>query len=239
MGESDATVGYESVDDVAILTMSRPAKLNSINSAMAVALEEAFRRFDSSTDKVAVLRGDGDRAFTAGADLADPPLGGYGYVPNIGVTVRKPYICAISGWCIGVGLAILQQADLAVATETARFRYPEPDLGITRGLMASLVSRIPHKIVVELVLAGNDMDAPTLHRYGLLNAVTTDEELMPTAMALAARIAGHDGGLNVFLKECIDQTLPKGPGEVAERTRWLGNQLPGNQVSLERAGLRS
>lgn len=239
MSDDDATVGYESVDDVAVLTMSRPAKLNSINAAMAVALEEAFRRFDASTDKVAVLRGDGERAFTAGADLADPPVGGYGYVPNIGVTVRKPYICAISGWCIGVGLAILQQADLAVATTTARFRYPEPDLGITRGLMASLVSRIPHKIVVELVLVGNDMDAPTLHHYGLLNAVTTEEELMPTAMALAGRIAQHDGGLNVFLKECIDQTLPKGPGEVAERTRWLGNQLPGNQTRLERAGLRS
>ncbi len=43
----------------------------------------------------------------------------------------------------------------------------------------------------------------------------------------------------MFLEECIDQTLPKGPGEVAERTRWLGNQLPGNQVRLERAGLRS
>jgi hypothetical protein len=53
------------------------------------------------------------------------------------------------------------------------------------------------------------------------------------------RIAQYDGGRNVFLEECIDQTLPKGPGEVAERTRWLGNQLPGNQVRLERAGLRS
>ena len=219
--------------------MSRPAKLNSINAVMAVALRETFPRFDASTDKVAVSRDGGERASTSGADLVDPSLGGSGYVPNIGVTVRKPYICSISGWFIGVGLAILQQADLVVATVTARFRYPEPDLGITRGLMASLVSRIPHKIVVELVLAGNDMDAPTLHRYGLLNAVTTNEELMPTAMALAARIAGHDGGLNVFLKECIDQSLPKGPGEIAERTRWLGNQLPGNQVRLERAGLRS
>jgi enoyl-CoA hydratase len=239
MTNTDGIVTYESTQNIAILTMSRPAKLNSINRSLAASLEEAFQRFDQSDDSVAILRGEGERAFTAGADLTDPPLDGYGYVPNIGVRVRKPFICAISGWCIGVGLALLQQADLAVATEDARFRYPEPDLGITRGLMASLVGRIPHKIAVELVLVGNDMTASCLHDYGLINVVTSYDQLLPAALELATRIASHDDALNVFLKQCIDDTLPKGPGEIAEHIRWLGNQLPGNRALFERVGLRS
>jgi enoyl-CoA hydratase len=239
MTHPEGTVHYDSSDRIAVLTISRPAKRNSLDAAGAEALEAAFRRFEESDDAVAILRGDGPEAFTAGADLTNPPVGGYGYVPNIGVTVTKPYICAISGWCIGVGLALLQQADLAVATNDAVFRYPEPDLGITRGLMATLVGRIPHKVAVELVLVGKDMSAADLHRAGLLNAVTTRDDLMPVARGLAERIASHDPLLNVFLKHCIEETIPRGPGEVAERTRWLGNQLPANRDRLRAAGLRS
>ena len=227
-------VMYESRDDgVAVLTISRPDKLNSINLEIAEQLEAAWRRFSATPeDKVAVLTGEGARSFTAGADLADPPRKGYGYVAGVGVQVTKPIVCAVSGWCIGVGMALVQFADLCVAGESAVFYYPEPQLGITRGLMGALAARIPHKIAMEVMLLGEKVPAERMLAYGLVNRLVPDGEVLATAIAMATRIAATDGAVNEMLKYCVAQTVPRGPGEITEHLRWLGDQIAGNARGL-------
>ncbi|MCO5089510.1 enoyl-CoA hydratase/isomerase family protein [Bosea sp. (in: a-proteobacteria)] len=227
---SSELVTYESQDGVAVITLSRPEKLNAFNPALALALEAAWKRLAASDDRVAVLTGAGSKAFTAGADLKDPPLvTGYGYVPNIGVEVDKPIIAAVRGWCIGVGVVLVQQADLCVASDTTFFRYPEGRIGVGRGLLGGLAARIPHKIAVELMMLGQDVSAERMLQYGFVNSVTPSEDVLPTAMEWARILAEQDGSVTRYFKQSLLAVLPKSPGEVAERTRWINDQLPGNR----------
>jgi enoyl-CoA hydratase/carnithine racemase len=226
-------VTYDSrPDGIAVITLSRPEKLNAINLQTAHELIDAWRRFEeSTTDRVAILTGAGSRAFTAGADIKDPPVGGYGYVPNVGVDVTKPIIAAVSGWCVGVGFALVQMADLCVASDDAVFDYPEPRLGITRGLLGGLPLRIPHKIAMEIMLLGQRQDAERMREIGFVNRVVPSEEVLQTALEMAAIIAAYDGDVSSFLKSAVTATIPKSPGEIAEHTRWVGDSIAGNRLA--------
>ena len=104
---------------------------------------------------MAVLRAAGDRAFSVGADVKDPPKEMWQGVPSIGATTSKPVVAAVHGWCIG-GLRDRPKCDMVVADNT-KFKYPEAQLGFTGGLISSAVARIPHKIAMEFMLLGEDL----------------------------------------------------------------------------------
>src|SRR3981081_1964463 len=95
-------VTVEERGQVSIVSINRPEKLNAINKAVAIELQEAFAAFDGSAERVAILCGTGGRAFSAGADVTDlPEL--WRCVPTVGITTDKPIIAAIGGWGIGGG----------------------------------------------------------------------------------------------------------------------------------------
>jgi enoyl-CoA hydratase/carnithine racemase len=224
-----AYVRYRSEDGIATITLDRPDKLNALNRQMAVELEEAWVRFNGSDDRVAVLNGEG-RSFTAGADLKDMPTEGYGYVPGIGVSVAKPIICAVQGWCVGVGMILVMQADLCVAGTAAQFLYPEAKLGLGRGLIASLATRLPPKVAAEIMLLGEPVSSARLETHGLVNAVVPDDDVTTRARAMAEVLAGRESVINEFYKYSLAWVVPKGPGETAEHFRWRSNQLPGHRT---------
>jgi len=233
---TQGSVSYESENDVAVITIRRPDKRNSITSVVAEQLEQAWLQFEVSSDRVAVLTGEGSQAFTGGVDMTDPPTGGYPYVAGLGTEVTKPIICAVSGWCVGVGMAFVQYADLCVASESAVFYYPEAKMGLGRGILAGLVSRMPHKIVAELMMLGQQVPAARMEQHGLVNRLTTDDDLLPTALEMAGVIAAQDPSISQFYKRNLQAVLVQSPGEIAERTRLLGDRLPGNAAAnLNRA----
>ncbi len=94
---------------VSIISINRPDRRNAINKQVAIDLQSAFAAFDASGQRVAVLTGAGDEAFSAGADFTDlPEL--WRCIPTVGITTDKPIIAAVSGWCIGGALvAVLAQ----------------------------------------------------------------------------------------------------------------------------------
>ena len=102
------TVTYESRDGVALITINRPERLNALNEAVIQGLRNAWQRFESSDDRVAVLHAAGDRAFSVGADIKDPPAEMWQGVPSVGVGVSKPVFAAVHGWCIGGAYVIVQ-----------------------------------------------------------------------------------------------------------------------------------
>src|SRR5437868_4636295 len=217
---SKDAVTYRSQDRVAIITIDKPERMNRIDADVVEGLHDAWRRFmDAEEDRVAILSGAGDKAFTAGADLKSPPSNLYRGIPGIGVPVDKPVIGAVGGWVVGGGMVLTTMCDILIAADTARFSYPEVKVGFTGGIIANIAARIPHKIAMELLLVGEPMDARRAYEVGYVNKVVPFAELMPTALDYARRIAATAPLPSRALKRFVAETLPKGPTELAGMAR--------------------
>src|SRR5947207_11202089 len=128
---------------VSVISINRPEKLNAINKAVAVELQQAFAAFDRSAQRVAILTGVGGRNFSAGADVTDlPEL--WRCIPTVGIQTEKPVIAATSGWVVGGAMVMTMMADLCISSESTKFYYPEAKLGFTGGIISGLAGRIPH-----------------------------------------------------------------------------------------------
>jgi enoyl-CoA hydratase/carnithine racemase len=210
-----SAVLYESRDGIAEITINRPEKYNTLTHEVIDQLHAAWQRFEAGDDRVAIISGVGDKAFTAGADLKDIPHDLFRAIPGVGVPVHKPVIAAISGLVIGGGVIFVQMADLAIAAENARFSYPEAKVGFAGGLVASLAARIPHKVAMELLLTGEAIDARRAYEIGLVNKVVPVGQQLEAARELAQKIAANAPKVLALLKDFVGQTLPKGPTEAA------------------------
>jgi enoyl-CoA hydratase/carnithine racemase len=210
-----SAVTYESANGIAVITLNRPDKMNRMDNAMMDGLAECWQRLMASDeDRVAVLMGAGDKAFCAGADLQNPPRGLYHGIPGVGVAVDKPVIAAVAGWCVGGGMVLTTMCDLMICADNARFTYPEVKVGFSGGLITNLVTRIPHKIAMELMLLGETIDAKRAYEVGYANKVVPVAELRGTVMDWAERIAATAPLPSRALKRWTSQTLPKGPTEI-------------------------
>ena len=213
---SDELVLYEVKDKTAVITLNRPNKLNALSPELGEDLRAAFQRFQAGDERVAVLTGAGDRAFSAGADLkAETPVDIWRFTPGLGVDVDKPVIAAVNGWCIGGAAVLVAYCDLCVATETARFSYPEAKVGISGGLISSIAARIPHKVAMEFILLCEDLTAERAYQVGFVNKVVPQAELMEQAMDYARRLESYAPMVLSMLKRFVGDVVAKGPSEHA------------------------
>ena len=210
-----SVVTVEEHGPVSVIAINRPEKLNAINKAVAIELQQAFAAFDASAQRIAILTGKGGRAFSAGADVTDlPEL--WRCVPTVGIKTDKPVIGAVSGWCIGGALVMAMMCDLLVAAENAKFSYPEGKVGITGGMIAGLASRIPHKIAMEMMLLGEPIDAERAYQVGLANRVVSDGKEVAEALGLAEKMVDLAPLALATMKRFVNNhVLPKGPAELA------------------------
>jgi enoyl-CoA hydratase/carnithine racemase len=206
---------YDSRDGIAEITINRPENYNILTHEVVAGLHNAWVRFNESSDRVAILTGAGDKAFTAGANLKDIPHDLWRAVPGVGVKVDKPVIVAAAGAVVGGGLVFVQMADLAVAAENTVFSYPEAKVGYSGGLISSLAARIPHKIAMELLLLGGSIDAKRAYEVGLVNRVVPTGQQVKATRELANQIAANAPLVLSMLKTFVAQVLPKGPTELA------------------------
>jgi len=209
-------VDYRVEGPVARIAINRPERLNRLDAAIVDGLHAAWQRFMADdAQRVALLTGAGDRAFTAGADLQAVPHDLYRAIPGIGVEVDKPVVAAVRGYCVGGGMVLTTMADILIAADDARFSYPEVKIGFSGGLIASLAARIPHKIAMELLLLGDTIDARRAYEVGYANAVVPAAALDATAMDWAQRIAAQAPMPSRMLKRFVAEVLPRGPTERA------------------------
>ncbi len=202
------TIRTEQDGGVLVVTIDRPEARNALNLAARLALVEAWTAFrDDPSLRVGILTGAGDRSFCAGADLKE--MGAFLKAqspierreqrerePGLGALTRnfdagKPIIAAINGHCLGGGLELALACDLRVAAEHATFGLPEVTRGILPGAGGTqrLPRMIPYGIALELLFTGDALDAATALRLGLVNRVVPAADVLPTARALAERIA--------------------------------------------------
>jgi E-phenylitaconyl-CoA hydratase len=197
---------------VATITLNRPEKLNAMDKATYRALDETFERIDADPDiRAAVLTGAGDRAFSAGADLErmhgddSAPRGWGTWKPDswsFGRVPRTPLIAAIHGYALAGGLELALTCDLRIATPQATFGAPEVKWALLDGLGAW---RLPAVVglghAMELLLTADFIDAEHALRIGLVNRIVERDALLPTAQALAARIAENHPAAVQMTKE--------------------------------------
>ena len=206
-----------------VFTINRPEKLNAINKQVALDLQAGFEEFDASDQRVAILTGAGSKAFTSGADVLDlPEL--WRCVPTIGITTKKPLICALDGWCVGGGMVMVALADLCVATPETKFSYPEGKVGLTGGMIAALAARMPHKLAMEIMLLGRTVSGQRAHEMGLVNEVAPSGGHLDAALKMAEEMAVQAPLVLETLKVLVnDYTLTRSPAEeMAITARDLG-----------------
>jgi crotonobetainyl-CoA hydratase len=180
----------------AVITIDRP-KANAIDAATSTAMGETFAALDANPDvRAIVVTGAGPKFFSAGWDLSagedfdsDYGAGGFGGFPEL-PNRSTPVIAAVNGMAVGGGFEIAIAADLIVAADHAQFWLPEPALGILPDAGAVKLPRLlPRHVARELLLTGRRMDATEGLRWGLVARVVPADELLATALELAATVA--------------------------------------------------
>ena len=206
-------------DGITLITINRPQRRNAICSKTAIELQQAFTEFERSSQRVAVITGAGNDAFSSGADVNDVPEL-WRCIPTVGIDSEKPVIAAAAGWCVGGGLILPMMCDLIVAAENSRFSYPEAKLGLTQGMIAGLAARIPHKIAMEMMLRAKIIDAKRAYEVGLVNAVVPTGTQVEEALKIAAEIASMAPMVIATMKRFVTRDiLPAGPTERFGRYR--------------------
>ncbi len=202
-------VRYERRGRIALITIDRPEAHNALDPETSEALTERWFAFrDDPEAWVAVLTGAGERAFCAGADLKrmadffelspierrerrerEPGLGGI----TRHLPLWKPTVAAINGHCYGGGLELALACDLRVASEDARLGLLECKWGIMPGQGGTqrLPRAVPLAVALEMILTAEPIDAARAYEVGLVNRVVPQADLVPTALALAERIASN------------------------------------------------
>ncbi len=201
MSQSYETILVERRGPVAIITINRPEKRNALNiqtRTEGAAVLDDLRADDSV--RVVVFTGAGDKAFIAGADIAEfanrtaitqrEVMLDRGLFNSID-TMPKPVIAMINGYCLGGGCELALACDIRVASEKAAFGQPEINLGIMPGGGGTqrLTRLIGEGKAMELILTGEIIDAQTALTLGLVNHVVPADQLETKTMEIANRIA--------------------------------------------------
>lgn len=200
---------YEKRDRIAYITLNRPEAMNSLNGPLRAQLLTAFQDFAADNDTwVAIVSGAGGRAFSAGADLkemsarrqaegsddrSDPFWGPELVSLNRGLTLWKPVIAAINGFCLAGGLELALACDIRVASEDSRFALTEVLRGIIPGGGGTqrLPRAIPFAAALEMMLTGEHIPAEKALRLGLVNHVVPAGDVMTKAEAIARAICAN------------------------------------------------
>lgn len=201
MSQTYESILIERRDRVAIITINRPEKRNALNiqtrAEGAAALDELSQ--DDSV-RVVIFTGAGDKAFVAGADIAEfagrTALAQRTIMLDRGLfnavdTFPKPVIAMVNGYCLGGGCELALACDIRIASETASFGQPEINLGIIPGGGGTqrLTRLVGEGKAMEMILTGEIINAQEAFRLGLANHVVPADQLQTKTMEVANRIA--------------------------------------------------
>jgi enoyl-CoA hydratase len=193
----------EKNNDIALVTINRPTKLNALNKETIEELHVAFKEIDlDKSTKVVLLTGSGEKAFVAGADISEfahfsaaegTELAQKGqellfdFIENM----QTPVIALVNGFALGGGLELAMSCHFRIATTNAKMGLPEVTLGVIPGYGGT--QRLPQLVgkgrAMEMILSAALIDAQTALSYGLVNHVVETEELHDFAFKIAGKIA--------------------------------------------------
>lgn len=186
------------------VTINRPEKLNALNKDVISELAAVLTEIESNTEiRSALITGAGPKSFVAGADISEfvglskeegeaLARRGQDTVFNRIEQSSKPIVAAINGFALGGGCELAMSCHFRLASDNAKFGQPEVNLGLIPGYGGTqrLVQLVGKGRALELLLSGNMIDAATAQQWGLVNHVTSAEDLLPRTRALLETING-------------------------------------------------
>jgi len=202
---------------VGVVLMNRPKQLNALSGELMGAVVGALQELDADPEIRAIVLGGGERAFAAGADIAELAAGtAVSLYENRRIAewdkirgLRTPVVAAVSGFCLGGGCELAMLCDLIVASETAKFGQPEINLGVLPGAGGTqrLTRAVGKAIAMDMILTGRMIGAREALGLGLVARVVAREAWLDEAKRAAREIAAK-GPIAVRLaKEAVDQAF--------------------------------
>jgi enoyl-CoA hydratase len=240
---ASGTVRIKVEDHVAIMTVSRPEKLNALDLDMLKALADAADEVEANADvRAAILTGEG-KGFSAGGDIKawggmQPQEFGHAWVRHGHrvferlATLRVPLIAALNGHALGGGLELAGVADIRIAEEHIKIGLPETGLGMVPGWSGTqrLVKRFGAQVVRRMALGGEIFSAEQARVIGIVDAVTTSGNAVDAAKEYAQRVASRGPAALEIVKLMIASANGEDNGTAVEA---LGSILVAKTADLK------
>ncbi len=221
----------ETDNNIAVLTINRPNQLNALNSETIAELSNAFKSLETNNNiKAIIITGSGEKAFVAGADIKEfyqfdvaqgkeLSASGHKSLFDLVDNLSTPVIGAVNGFALGGGLELAMSCHFRIASDNAKLGLPEVTLGVIPGYGGT--QRLAHLVgkgrAMEMIMTAKMISADEALSYGLVNHITSQEELLETSMSIALKIvknspvaiasairainAGYIDGINGFETE--------------------------------------
>ena len=211
-------------DMVSVITINRPNKLNALNILTINELHLALELLSNTDDcKVIIITGSGEKAFVAGADISEfykfskeqgykLSLDGQTKLFDFIENYSKPVIAAVNGYALGGGLELAMACHIRIASENALMGLPEVSLGVTPGYGGTqrLAQLIGKGRAMELILSANMINADRGEKVGLINHITSKEDLMDFTNDLAKKISTNSSSAIKASIKCINSNFKDG-----------------------------
>jgi enoyl-CoA hydratase/carnithine racemase len=219
-------IRYEAHGPVRLITIDRPAKMNSLDFEANDRLVEIWRRFDADDEaRVAVITGAGDKAFCAGADLKTYTMDfarrpapefrarftngpGFGGITR-NLDIFKPIVAAVNGFAISGGFELALACDIRFCSPNAEFALQDAKWGFHAcdGGLIRLPQIVGMGHAMEIILSGERVDAEHAYRIGLVNRIVPQAQLLERTMAYAQMLASRSPLSQRFAKEVIKRAV--------------------------------
>jgi enoyl-CoA hydratase len=224
---------YSCNEGIATLTVNRPKAMNALNAATLQELITAFQAIrDDAEVKLVILTGAGEKAFVAGADIAEmQPLDAISgrrfarlghQLAALVEELPKPVIAAVNGFALGGGCELSLCCDIRLASDNARFGQPEVNLGVIPGFGGTqrLARLVGKGRASELIMTGDMIDAAEAYRIGLVNKVYPAAELLSAAQKMARKITAKGplaiGFAKAALRDGLETDLSRACAQEAD-----------------------
>lgn len=210
---------FEKQKNIALVTFNNPQKLNPLDFEVLEELNVIMDDLDKEDIRCVILTGAGEKAFIAGGDIGVQNTfdvtAAYRWACLGHATLRRierlsvPVIGAINGFALGGGTEVALVCDCLVAAKEAIFGQPEVTLGITPGFGGTqrLARKIGINLAKELILTGRRFSAEEAKEIGLVNKVTSREQVLPEAFDFAEQIIKHSRYAVEYAKKAVDQGI--------------------------------
>jgi enoyl-CoA hydratase len=235
---------FEKKDNIAIITINRPEKLNALNGETVTELSDAFQYIHSQNKiRAVIVTGAGEKAFVAGADIKEinnhdeksgkefskKGTGVFRFIEKMSI----PVIAAVNGFALGGGCELAMACHLRIASANAKFGQPEINLGIIPGYGGT--QRLPRLIgksnALYFLLTGDMIDANKAQELGLINEVVQPEELMTRAEEIARLLASKAPFATQNILQTVDEGMNKQIDEALNiEATYFGNVCGSNDM---------